>query len=128
MPGIDPALLQHLSAPAYPGSPPNPGNAAGPGAPAKEPPAAEPVALHECCKTAMDAIDAAREAVEELQQQAELAADIDPKAEKAIGDAADQLAKIDDSFDDIEKVLSGQREEHEDLVAGDDGGGGPPPG
>lgn len=129
MPGIDPALLAHLPSQAYPGSPPSPVTATGPGAPASPPPDAEPISLHECCKTAEGHIDAAREALEELQQQAELAANIDPKAEKMIGDAADQIAKIDDAMEQIETILAGQRADHEEMVAGDgDKGSGPPPG
>ena len=135
MPGIDPALLAHLPSQAYPGSPPSPVTAAGPDAMAKEPPAAEPVQLHDCCQEAEAAVDAAREAIEKLQQDAELAANIDPKAEKMIGDAADMIAKIDDSMEQIMTILAGQRADHEEMVSGEggDGGGGsrggpPPPG
>jgi hypothetical protein len=66
----------------------------------------------------MEAVDAARAALEDLQQQAELADDLDPKTEKAIADAAKMIAEIDDSFDDVEKTLGESRQAHEDLVSG----------
>ncbi len=118
MPGIDPALLASLGGGAGGGAPMSAVAAPGPGAPAVEPPPAEPVALHECCQTAEEAVDAAREAIEQLQQDAELANDIDPGAEKAIGEVAQMIAQIDDKMEQISNVLAGQRQEHEAEVAG----------
>lgn len=107
--------------------------APGPGAPAVEPPPAEPIALHELAQTAEAAVDDAREAIEQLQQDAELAADIDPGAEKLIGDAATMIAQLDDKMEQIQNLLAGQRKDHEDEMAGmgtDQGSGAgkqPPP-
>lgn len=125
MPGIDPALLASLGGAG--GLPPSAVAAPGPGAPAAEPPPAEPVALHECCQTAEEAVDAAREAIEQLQQDAELAEDIDPGAEKMIGDVATMIAQLDDKMEQISTVLAGQRQEH-DAPAGHPGGKPPPAG
>lgn len=103
--------------------------APGPGAPAVEPPPAEPIALHECCQNAEAAVDDAREAIEQLQQDAELASDIDPGAEKMIGDAATMIAQLDDKMEQIQNILAGQRKDHEDEMAGvssGQGGGGSP--
>jgi len=107
--------------------------APGPGAPAVEPPRSEAIALHELCQTADAAVDEAREAIEQLQQDAELAQDIDPGAEKMIGEVATMIAQLDDKMEQINNVLAGQRQEHEAEMAGTgdgQGGGGaskPPP-
>lgn len=79
---------------------------------------------------AEEAVDAAREAIEQLQQDAELANDVDPGAEKMIGEVAQMIAQIDDKMEQIGNVLAGQRQEHEAEVAGvgaGAGGGRPAP-
>lgn len=129
MPGIDPSILASIgSNQAYPGSPPSPVNVA-PGGADDGGAQAEPVALHEACTAACEAIKDARAKLEDLSAQAEMAEDIDPKAEKALTQAAQMIAKIDDSMAMVEQTLGAARQDHEGMVNGgdDDDAGAMPP-
>lgn len=112
MPGIDPALLSSLgSNQAYPGSAPSPVTNAPDNAPT-----AEPVALHEACTAANEALTGAQSALEDLSAQAELAEDIDAKSEKSIGKAALLVQQAVDLMADVEKSLGEARSAHDDAM------------
>lgn len=122
----DPNVLRTLVSPppTYPGSPANPVNPMGHGgqqgpAPAGDAPKAEPVALHEAGITAQKAIKAAREALEDLSAQAEMGETIDPSVEKTISAAADSIAELDETMDEITEKLGDARQDHEDMVTPD---------
>lgn len=129
---IDPGILQQIAntGQAYPGAPNNP---AGTGAGQEgEPSKAEPVALHEMCETAREAVDMARQALESLAGSAQMAENVDPKVEKAITQAAMTLGEVCDSMDEIGEQLGEARQAHEDMVSGKSdskapGGRQPPP-
>lgn len=116
MPGIDPSILANIgSNQAYPGSPASPMNAT-PGAGAEPPAKAEPVDLHDSCMEVCETIKSARQMLEDLSAKAEMAADIDPAAEKAIAKASAMLAQVDDTLGTAEEALGAARAEHEDSA------------
>lgn len=115
MAGIDPAILAQIG--SSPGA--HPSHAAPPpGVAGPEGPESEPVAIHEACQTACAAVQAAREELEELSSQVDMADDVDPATEKMIADAAEQIAKIDDVLQQAEQKLGETRKAHDDMVSG----------
>lgn len=104
---------------AIPGAPPSPVPGAGPEIPAGP---AEPVALHDAAQAACQALKAARAAVEELQQQAELAEDIDPATEAAVDHIAGEIATLDLAMDGVEQSLGAGRQAYESDEPPDDEG------
>lgn len=130
MPGIDPSILAAIGNTQMAGGPAvMPG--AGGGAAAPDEPKPEPVALHDACKAAYEAVQAACDALEDLAAQAQMATDMDPSLEKKITEASAQLDDISDTMEECEAAFGEKRAAHDSEVSGKKSpgaGGGPPKG
>lgn len=79
------------------------------------------MSIHKAYEEACATVAAAREMLEDLASSSEMAADMDPAAEKAITKAAELIAQVDDNLAAAAEALGAARADHEGMVGGNEG-------